>query len=78
MHGNVKQILLTDDGTRQLLIDELKELRGVSRGLDEASFVDRRVGHCEWGESIAWKGGRGARRGCGGCGRTDMELGIII
>jgi len=39
-------LLLTDDGARELKIDELEESLRVGRGLDEASFVDGRIGHC--------------------------------
>lgn len=39
-------LLLTDDGTGKLLVDELEESLGVGRGLDEAGFVDGEVAHC--------------------------------
>jgi len=33
-------LLLTDDGTGKLLVDEIEESLGVGRGVDEAGFVD--------------------------------------
>jgi hypothetical protein len=33
-------LLLTDDGTGELLVDEVEESLGVGGGLDEAGFVD--------------------------------------
>jgi hypothetical protein len=44
-----KETRLTDDGTRELEIDELEKSRGVSRGVYETSLVDGRVGHCKVG-----------------------------
>jgi len=33
-------LLLTDDGTGKLLVDEIEESLGVGRRVDEAGFVD--------------------------------------
>lgn len=38
---------LTDDGSRELEVNELEKSRGVSRGVYEAGLVDGRVGHCD-------------------------------
>jgi hypothetical protein len=53
-------VRLTDDGTREFEVDELEKIRGVSRGLYKARFVDGRVGHCDVGRragALDWRKG---------------------
>jgi hypothetical protein len=50
-------LVLTDDRTGKLLVDEVEESLGVSGGLDEAGLVDGGVGHRVEGECGGGGGG---------------------
>ena len=61
-----REILRTDYGARELLVDELEESSGVSRGLHEASFVDGRGGHCDCNPGGGGRSGLGWKDGTEG------------